>query len=251
MAVRFPKSVKFPKGMKPVVKKYAEKIARLAQQTVAKVTGVDKPQWSFDTEPLGAGSWGVVWPLTDKRFILKVTADPTEGPVVATIMSEPALHNHMAIVHYFALRQLPEGVTFRNRDFPLYVIVAERLVHSSQASALMDPDDDKQYDANYRFVRMLANLQLAARELVQERARKRPRPWIEEQLVENWTDKVNALGDGPLEDFIWQFYDITRPEIRNERGDFVEYGDGGVLADIHFTTTSESVSWTGQISASS
>lgn len=239
--------IRFPHGLKPIVKKYEQKIAKLAREVVRDVTApgpdgpVDEPQWSFDVEPLGAGSWGVVWPLADERFILKVTADPTEGPVVATIMAEPYLHDHMAILHYFALREIPEFAVFRGKPFKVYVIVAERLVHSSQASKLLDADDDEQYDNLHRFTLALQKLQLAARALVHEREKKRPSAWEVDKLYGEWLDALNRLGDGPLEDFIIQFYDHTRSE--SEGAD--DAPSGGVLADLHFNNIGKRVvDWT-------
>lgn len=236
-------STRFPHGLKPIVQKYETKIAKLARETVREVTApgpdgpIDEPQWSFATPPLGAGSWGVVWPLADDRFILKVTADPTEGPVVATIMAEPYLHDHMAILHYFALREIPEPALFRGKPFKVYVIVAERLEHSSEFEMHYTSADP----GRSRFPNALHKLQLAARALVHEREKKRPSAWKVDKLYGEWMDAVQDLRDSPLEDFIIQFYDHTRSEAEGHD----DMPSGGVLADLHFNNIGKRVvDWT-------
>ena len=34
-------------------------------------------------DPLGCGNWGCVLPTSDERLVLKITRDPTEGPMMA------------------------------------------------------------------------------------------------------------------------------------------------------------------------
>jgi hypothetical protein len=232
-------TIRWPKGMRPTVTKFAPQIEKLARKTVAEVTGKDEPQWSIDTEPLGNGSWGVVWPLADERFILKVTADPTEGPIIATIMEESSLHNHMAIIHYFALRKLPEAVTFRNKTFPLFVIIAERLQHSSDVKR---PNyGTPELRAFDRFAHALYLLKESAGRLVREQNKKRPNLAVVDRLYGAWMDDLNKLNDGPMEDFIIQFYDYTRDP--NEGAN--DAPSGGVLADIHFNNVGKRVvDWT-------
>lgn len=68
--------MRFPKGVRMVVEEYTDRIERK--------TGV-QVKWD---EPYGCGSFGCVFPLADinERRVLKISTDPTEGPVVAAIM---------------------------------------------------------------------------------------------------------------------------------------------------------------------
>jgi len=221
-------AIKYPKGMRPLIAKYEEQIQKLASRVVHEVTGEPREQqWAASTPPLGAGSWGVVFPLRDERFVVKVTADPTEGPVVASIMAEPALHNHMGIIHYFALRQLPEDVTFRNKTFPVYVVVAERLtdVGGLWKRGMFQGSNNTD---DVRTGKQVSNVFDAARAYKKEAEKKRPSEHKLDDLVQDYLDKVGRIDDGPLSDFFFQFYDATK----------------GVLADVHLNNLGKrAVDW--------
>jgi hypothetical protein len=210
--------------MKPLIVKYAEQIAKLASRVVHEVTGESRAeQWSLKTTPLGNGSWGVVYPLADERFVLKVTADPTEGPIIAKIMSEYQLHNHMGIIHYFALRQLPENTTGR-KSYPVYVIVAERL---------KDVGGLNRYgpgNVNLRLGQQLLRLQKTAGVLVKEKNKKRKNQRIIDDLDDAYMELVGNIDDSVLADFFYQFRDAT---------------EDGVLADVHLMNVGKrQVNWT-------
>jgi len=216
--------VRIPKGMRPVIEAYSEQIAKLASRVVHEVTGEPLTvQWTPRTEPLGAGSWGVVYPTRDPRFVVKVTADPTEGPIVSTIMSEPQLHNHMGIIHYFALRQLPEDITFRGKTFPVFVIVAERLKDVGALRGWSVSREDQ------HLTRLLMKIKDVAGKLVHEKQKKRPSQRLIDMLDEQYLDLVGQIHDGPISDFFFQFRDAT---------------DDGVLADVHLNNVGKrAVDW--------
>jgi hypothetical protein len=216
--------VRIPKGMRPVIEAYGEQIAKLASRVIHEVTGEPLDvQWTPRTEPLGAGSWGVVYPTRDPRFVVKVTADPTEGPIVATIMSEPQLHNHMGIIHYFALRQLPENITFRGKTFPVFVIVAERLKDVGALRGWSKSREDE------HLTRLLVKIKDVAGKLVHEKQKKRPSQRLIDILDEQYLDLVGQIHDGPISDFFFQFRDAT---------------DDGVLADVHLNNVGKrAVDW--------
>jgi len=169
-------AVRIPKGMRPLIEAYGEQIAKLASRVIHEVTGEPLDvQWTPRTEPLGAGSWGVVYPTRDPRFIVKVTADPTEGPIVSTIMSEPQLHNHTGIIHYFALRRLTDDVDFRGKTFPVFVIIAERLKDVGGLRgryAFRGAPPELWQDSN--LMNALAKVKRIAGLLVHEKQKKRP-----------------------------------------------------------------------------
>ena len=230
-----------PYGIARIAEKYEKGIARLARETVAAVVGDEGvAQWSADVEPLGSGSWGTVWPLADERFILKITADPTEGPIVQTIMQEPNLHNHMAIVHYFALKKLPEKWTWRNKTHDIYVIVAERLQHMNQVPA--PPYGTPERAQFYATTQRIHAQKVAAGRLVHELDLKRPQARVVDKLFEEWQSAVSHLNEGPMEDFIWQFFDATQ---MNDAPEAFGPATGGILADIHSQNVGKRVvDWT-------
>lgn len=219
-------AVRIPKGMRPLIEAYGEQIAKLASRVIHEVTGEPLDvQWTPRTEPLGAGSWGVVYPTRDPRFIVKVTADPTEGPIVSTIMSEPQLHNHMGIIHYFALRKLPEDVVFRGKTFPVFVIIAERLkdVGGLRGMSWNQSREDR------HLTNLLIKIKDVAGKLVHEKQKKRPSQRAIDALDEQYLDLVGQINDGPLSDFFFQFRDAT---------------ETGVLADVHLNNLGKrAVDW--------
>lgn len=224
VAARANPGVRIPKGMRPVIEAYGEQIAKLASRVIHEVTGEPLDvQWTPRTEPLGAGSWGVVYPTRDPRFVVKVTADPTEGPIVATIMSEPQLHNHMGIIHYFALRKLPEDVDFRGKTFPVFVIIAERLKDVGALRGWSKSREDE------HLTRLLVKIKDVAGKLVHEKQKKRPSQRLIDMLDEQYLDLVGQIHDGPISDFFFQFRDAT---------------DDGVLADVHLNNVGKrAVDW--------
>jgi hypothetical protein len=80
---------------------------------------------------IGCGTWGCVYPLdTTDRWVLKLTTDPTEGPIVAHIMKHRHLRTHPGIVYYGALWQLEDSISIRDDDdefvdLPIYIILRE------------------------------------------------------------------------------------------------------------------------------
>jgi len=219
-------TVRIPRGMRPAIQKYEEQIQKLTSRVVAETLGLEREeQWSADVEPLGAGSWGVVYPLVDERFVLKVTSDPTEGPIISTIMAEPDLHDHMAIIHYFALRAIPEMHVFRNKPYKLYVVVAERL---KNVGGLIKYGYG-QRTADDVLADRLMKLKNTAGLLVHELRKKRPRAYVVNKLRDEYIEKFERIPDSPLSDFFIQFYERT---------------DGGVLADVHLNNLGQrAVNW--------
>jgi len=224
-------AVRIPKGMRPLIEAYGEQIAKLASRVIHEVTGEPLDvQWTPRTEPLGAGSWGVVYPTRDPRFVVKVTADPTEGPIVSTIMSEPQLHNHTGIIHYFALRRLTDDVDFRGKTFPVFVIIAERLKDVGGLRgryAFRGAPPELWQDSN--LMNALAKVKRIAGLLVHEKQKKRPSQRTLDDLDEQYLDLVGQINDGPLSDFFFQFRDAT---------------ETGVLADVHLNNLGKrAVDW--------
>jgi hypothetical protein len=76
---------------------------------------------------LGCGYWGCVLPTADKRFVLKLTLDSTEGPHVAMAMDRFPLHPGIAYFH--RIWKLP-GRVWAGSDGGnvwLYVILREEV----------------------------------------------------------------------------------------------------------------------------
>jgi hypothetical protein len=92
--------MRFPKGVRKVVEEYADRIERK--------TGV---QVLWD-KPYGCGSFGCVFPLDDinDRRVLKISADPTEGPVVAAIMKTGLDKRLAGLARWFGVWRIPTPI---------------------------------------------------------------------------------------------------------------------------------------------
>jgi hypothetical protein len=96
--------------------------------------------------PLGHGCWGIVWETNDPCKILKVTLDPTEGPITAYMLKHgldkslqgvATVHNLWKLRETIADKELGRdyGISDRypvvgeNVDdvFPIYVILRENI----------------------------------------------------------------------------------------------------------------------------
>jgi hypothetical protein len=105
---------------------------------------------------IGCGSWGCVYPLdTTDRWLVKVTTDPTEGPIVAHIMKHRELRNHRGIVYYGGLWQLDERVHLPSAegdemlDLPIYVILREYAAVWPHAWPWDEPHMDEMNEYEY------------------------------------------------------------------------------------------------------
>lgn len=105
------KRPKWPKGIRPVVRKHWKRIDKTVTRALDEL-GEERGKSALhgvnvEKDLLGAGMWGVIYPTNSPRWVVKVTADPTEGPIIAAIMDDPALRNHPAISYYAGLWRLP------------------------------------------------------------------------------------------------------------------------------------------------
>jgi hypothetical protein len=83
---------------------------------------------------LGWGVYGVVWETADPRFVVKVTADPTEGPAVSEIKANKKLWKNEGVVYFHRVWRLPRVTV----DVPqhgkclVWVILREELTCASR-----------------------------------------------------------------------------------------------------------------------
>jgi len=122
----------------PVVPQYWERIDDTVTARLAELGHKVKSPFSSALHgvgpeaEIGAGKWGYVYKLNQTtagpRWALKLTEDPTEGPIAAFIMGNPLLHRMEGCVDFAGVWQLPERSTHGNI---IYVIVREFLESTS------------------------------------------------------------------------------------------------------------------------
>jgi len=76
---------------------------------------------------LGTGAWGAVYQTMAGRWVVKVTADPTEGPITSAIMSKPSLRAHPGVAYFLKIWRLAEPAPFHGKRYTIYVIVRENI----------------------------------------------------------------------------------------------------------------------------
>lgn len=104
---------KAPGWVPAVLKAHAEPLARL--------TGV-----TADSKILGCGYYGCVLDTRDSAWVVKITRDPTEGPLVHKVMQMRADGMQLpGIVRYAGIWELPGGVVWRGKQQKVYVIKRE------------------------------------------------------------------------------------------------------------------------------
>jgi hypothetical protein len=70
---------------------------------------------------LGCGLMGCVLPLNTENFVLKISGDITEGPIVSLIMQDSELRDHPGTVSYLAIWQIEDD------EGPIYIILREAI----------------------------------------------------------------------------------------------------------------------------
>jgi hypothetical protein len=96
-----------PKGIQKVIDLYAERIQAVAGGVA----------WNY---PLGCGSFGCVFPLhgeprvrpysENRKLVLKISTDPTEGPVVAAIMATGLDKRLDGLARWEGVWKIPEPI---------------------------------------------------------------------------------------------------------------------------------------------
>lgn len=71
---------------------------------------------------LGQGRWGMVFKTKAPGWVVKFTADATEGPVTALIMQYPKLRKHPGICYFGGIWRLPVETYYGD---PIFVILRE------------------------------------------------------------------------------------------------------------------------------
>jgi hypothetical protein len=98
---------RMPQGLRPIIRqnwKRADRAVTAALDELGEERGPSALHGvDIDLDRLGTGMWGVIYPTTSERWVVKFTADPTEGPITAAIMDDPKLRNHPGISYFAGL----------------------------------------------------------------------------------------------------------------------------------------------------
>lgn len=178
----------------------------------------------FHLEPetlYGCGHFGCVFPSSQPEWVLKITRDPTEGPV-AQFISE--LENDFsAFVKYH-----PKGVVkltdmyFRGKSWPIYAYVRENVLPVGSLWGYRSPlyeQVEKSYPKDYeRVSRDIHNglvalnaVLISARNLQKLRNKKTTKEWTLQQAEDKWEDAIHGLYRyHPMYHIAWAIGDLYR-----------------------------------------
>lgn len=80
-------------------------------------------------EALGCGHYGCVLPHVDPKWVVKVTRDPTEGPIAAKVTDIRNRHRYglKGIVLFKEIYKADEVIGWRGKKWPVYVTVRESI----------------------------------------------------------------------------------------------------------------------------
>lgn len=198
----------------PMVPKHWQRIGRavtarlrqlgLWRQRGSVLKGIDPTD---EDAILGMGAWGWAYKLpTTPPVVLKVTEDPSEGPITARVMSDRVLHDMEGVVNFQGLWQLPEPAARSART--IYVLLREYL----EEEAFLDDEDEELLWAA-REAAGAYNAQSGWHEAALIRAADKSRQQMMEYLLEL---QRNPDAEALIE-FMLEFYRRT----------------GAALADIH------------------
>lgn len=176
-------------------------------------------------EALGYGSYGIVWPTCAPGWVVKVTADPTEGPILSSVMDEPDLAGHPAIAEILGVWRIPgASIEIEGEESPVFVVLREEIapieVDDEEAEAINAWESSGPLQELQR-VRYHAGRVNAA---IPDYASmpKRDRDYVSSMLAGELNEALAGLAayreSQALADFMGQFYDIF----------------GVALADIHY-----------------
>lgn len=89
---------RFPKGIRGIVDQYAGRIEQAVQKEVL---------WD---SPLGCGSFGCVFPVETEGQVLKISTDPTEGPVVKALMDTGLDKRLNGLARWYGIWRIPGAI---------------------------------------------------------------------------------------------------------------------------------------------
>lgn len=81
-----------------------------------------------DHDMLGCGYWGCAYPTEYSRWVVKISADPLEGPIIKAVMEHPELREHPGIAYIIDIWRLAEKVRWgRSAWRDVWVILRENI----------------------------------------------------------------------------------------------------------------------------
>jgi hypothetical protein len=150
--------MRFPTGIRKIIELYSDQI-------LSAISG-----WVDWAHPLGCAHFGCVWEIwsQDPAYdmvpnlarptgrVLKLSTDPTEGPVIAAIMKTGLDAQLDGLTRWYGVWRIPEPVSRRHSRSIGWVIIREEI------RPLRTVDNDAEAPQNIHWLDLLANYNRAA-----------------------------------------------------------------------------------------
>ena len=126
-------SYTFPPTLVPAIQNLWDRIDRAVSQRLWEMSELNPDETALsdvDPEPVPqmSGSYGTVYPTNAPGWVVKVSCDPTEGPVAQAIRSEELLESHPGVVDIAGVWVAPQtSVPFEGEQLPFFVILRESI----------------------------------------------------------------------------------------------------------------------------
>lgn len=118
-----------PRGLTKVVQRHWDHIDTVITDALSQVEDIGLPALHgilpTEEDVYGCGSWGCAWPTNYDRWTLKITADPTEGPINQLVLEDKNLRESPGIAYILGVWELSERVW--KGKYPVYVILRENI----------------------------------------------------------------------------------------------------------------------------
>lgn len=212
-----------PHDMGDMVDKYWDAINDRVTATLIEIGDPPAAGALDSVDPLltmfGCGHWGCAYPTSQRRWAVKVSADPTELDIVAAVLTTKELRENTGIAYILGIWRLPEP----SSGYTLHVTLRENITPVDYE--LVDTEHEEDLIQGLHELRMAAlDLNESAQSLAVATRRNDTDPYYLTQYEvaeELWIKQLNALR-----------YEYETAALAEFIGDFAR-DFNTALADVH------------------
>lgn len=93
---------------------------------------------------LGHGHWGVVFATSDPTRVVKVSVDPTEGPMWKMLMDKKLSDELDGLATCYAVHKLPVDYKWRSKQLDMWVILRENIAPRTSMKIELDEHERRE-----------------------------------------------------------------------------------------------------------
>jgi hypothetical protein len=169
-------------------------------------------------DPLGHGHWGVVFATSDPSKVFKISIDPTEGPIIQTLIDTNFDKRHEGLADFYAVVELPDRTKWWKKSYRTWAILRENIMPRPQGRQYEYERAGKRFEAREEreAIGALFGYLQASRDFL------RLKSWARKQEAEGRMNQyLGALYGTEVSYFVAEVIENIREEL------------GIILADVH------------------